>query len=175
MVDAGDDGPVTVRSADPQPDLPIVLTEPSFAALERAPPDVARAAIRRDVGSEAFARFAGGRMPAPGEERAVALLDAARTAAVGFGDDARVVRLSADTVRTHPRFREFGPADWLRVQRIVDEGAVIREGAHRTLWIEDDGQLWLTILKRTRHGEIYHSSYRRSNRHDLKRLQEKRK
>ena len=107
----------------------------------------------------------------PGEERAVALMDAARAAAVGFGEEARMVRLSADTVRTHPGFREFGPADWLRVQRIVDDGAAIREGAHRTLWLEDDGQLWMTVLKHTRHGEIYQSSYRRSNRHDLKRLQ----
>ena len=56
----------------------------------------------------------------------------------------------------------------------MDEGAVIREGVHRTLWIEDDGQLWMTVLKRTRHGEVYQSSYRRSNRHDLKRLRRKR-
>ena len=174
VVDAGEDGPVVVRSAEPQPELPIVLTEPSFVALEGAPPETARAAVRRHVGSEGFMRFASGRTAAPGEERAVALIDAARAAAVGFGEDAQVVRLSADTVRTHPRFRGFGAADWLRVQRIVDEGAVMREGAHRTLWIEDDGQLWMTVLKRARHGEIYQSSYRRSNRHDLKRLQRRR-
>ena len=167
------DGPVVVRTADPQPELPIALTEPQFAALEGAG-EVARAAIRRDAGSEGFARWAAGRTAAPGEERAVALLDGARATSLGWSDGARVVRLSAETVRTHPRFRELGPADWLRVQRIVDEGAVVREGAHRTLWIEDGGQLWMTVLKRTRHGEVYQSSYRRSNRHDLKRLQRKR-
>ena len=59
------------------------------------------------------------------------------------------------------------------MQRIVDEGAVIREGVRRALWLKDDGQLWVTVLKRTRHGEIYQLSYRRSNRHDLKRLQKK--
>ena len=33
----------------------------------------------------------------------------------------------------------------------MDEGAVIREGVHRTLWIEDDGQLWMTVLKHQAH------------------------
>ena len=169
VVDVDEDGPVVVRSADPQPELPIVLTEPSFAALEGAALDTARAAVRRDVGSEGFMRFASGRTGAPGEERAVALMDAARAAAVGFGEDARVVRLSADTVRTHPRFRGFGSADWLRVQRIVDEGTVVEQGArHRVAWIRDGGDPWVAVLKRTRRGEIYAVSYRRAREQQVK-------
>ena len=114
-------------------------------------------------------RFASGRMPAAGEERAVALMDAARAAAVGFGEEARVVRLSADTVRTHPRFRGFGPADWLRVQRIVDEGAVVARGPrHRVAWIRDGGDPWVAVLKRTRRGEVYAVSYRRAREQQVK-------
>ena len=162
------DGPVVVRTADPQPEFPIALTGPQFAALEGAG-EVARAAIRRDAGSEGFARWAAGRTAAPGEERAVALLDGARATSLGWSDGARVVRLSAETVRTHPRFRALGPADWLRVQRIVDEGAVVERGArHRVAWIRDGGEPWAAVLKRTRHDEIYVVSYRRAREQQVK-------
>ena len=51
--------------------------------------------------------------------------------ALGFeGLGQRAIRLSADTIRTHEdRFGGFGRADWLRVQRLVDEGAVVEQGA----------------------------------------------
>ena len=53
--------------------------------------------------------------------------------ALGFeGLGQRAIRLSADTIRTHEdRFGGFGRADWLRVQRLVDEGAVVEQGARR--------------------------------------------
>ena len=96
-------------------------------------------------------------------------LDGARATALGWSDGARVVRLSAETVRTHPRFREFGPADWLRVQRIVDEGAVVERGArHRVAWIRDGGDPWAAVLKRARADEIYMVSYRRAREQQVK-------
>ena len=121
------------------------------------------------MGSDEFVRFADGRTAAPGEERAVALIDAARAPAFGFGEGARMVRLSADTVHTHPRFREFGPADWLRVQRIVDEGVVVKRVArHWVVWIRDGGDPWAAVIKCTSRGEIYLASYRRASERDLK-------
>ena len=85
------------------------------------------------------------------------------------------MRLLADTVRTHLRFRGFGPADWLRVQRIVDEGAVVEQGARpRVAWIRDGRDPWVAVLKRTCRGEVYVVSYRRASERQVKQWRRRR-
>ena len=153
------DAPVVVRSADPEPEF--AIPRASFPALESAPPEMARTAVRRGVESDDFLAFASG-TPRTGE-RAVAMMSADRRATLGLGESARAVRLSAETVRTHPRFRSLTTEDWLRVQRLVDEGVTAtRRTNHRLLWIEDDGRPWMAVVKQTKRDELYLQSYRRA-------------
>ena len=75
----------------------------------------------------------------------------------------RAVRLSSESVSTHPRYAGFGGEDWRRVQRILDEGEWIGQGeVHRLLWIDEAGKPWAAIVKRTANDEIYLQSYRRA-------------
>ena len=165
------DAPVVVRSPDPARGF--AIPTPDFAALEAADEGAARAVVRREVESAGFLSFASG-TPRAGE-RAIALVSAARREALGFGGGgARVVRLSAETVRAHPRFRDFATEEWLRVRRIVDEGSAVGDGrqASRLFWIEEDeGRPWLAAIKETRNGrQLYAASLRRTSEVDIARL-----
>ncbi len=145
-----------------------IAQDPRRADLEGEFPPLSREAVHREVQTEGFLAFASGRAAFEGEERTVALASAARVEALGLGARARAVHLSGDTVRGHDRFAKFKAEDWLRVQRIVDEGAWIESGTnHRLMWIEESGKPWLAILKRTASGEIYLKSYRRGNRREV--------
>ena len=98
----------------------------------------------------------------------MAVADADRARTLGFDDAANVVLLSAATVATHPRFANFTVEDWLRIQRIVDDGDWRAGGAnHRLLWIDEDGKPWLAVLKRTAGGKVYLQSYRRARRQEI--------
>ena len=167
----GRDGPVTVRSADPRPE-PAIPARP-VERLESLPAEAARAEVRREIETGDVVEFARGGV-ARGE-RAVAVVDAERTEMLGWrGLGPRVVRLSAETVGTHERFRDFGRADWQRVQWLVDEGAVVEQGArHRVVWIRDDGEPWVAVIKSTRRGEIYMLSYRRATERQVRKWQER--
>lgn len=162
---AGDGGPVVVRGADPQPELAIV---PSIGDIEAAPAQVARRAIRRDLGSDDFLRFAAG---SGAGERGVALIGRTRAKALGLEGRSHAVRLSAQTVRTHPRFAEFTASDWRRVQRLVDRGNVVRSRPrHRLVWTEENDRAWVAVLKETEAREQYLVSYRRANRRETNKL-----
>ena len=167
----GRDGPVTVRSADPRPE-PAIPARP-VERLESLPAEAARAEVRREIETGDVVEFAQGGV-ARGE-RAVAVASEDRMQALGWdGLGQRAVRLSADTVRTHPRFRDFGSTDWLRVQRLVDTGEVIHAGTrHRVVWIRDDGEPWAAVIKSTRRGEIYMLSYRRATERQARKWQER--
>ena len=83
------------------------------------------------------------------------------------------MHLSAETVLAHPRFAGFDTADWLRVQRIVDEGEWAARGrTHRLLWLEKDGKPWLAVLKRTKAGEVYLQSYRRADPRKIRKMRQ---
>ena len=101
------------------------------------------------------------------------MMDPERGAALGFTDRLRAVRLSADTVATHPRFADFAADDWRRVQRIVDAGEWIeRPDNHRLMWVEEDGKPWMAAVKRTADDEIYLQSYRRAQQYDVEKWRE---
>lgn len=138
--------------------------------LESVPAPRARTEVRREIETGDVVEFARGGIPRG--ERVVAVADAGRMEALwGAGPGQRVVRLSADAVSRHARFGGFGATDWLRVQRLVDAGTVIREPRHRVLWIEDAGETWMVVLKRTRRDEVYVDSCRRARPRDVARLE----
>ena len=97
---------------------------------------------------------------------------AGRRIGLGGDDGDRAVYLSADTVARHlPRFSDLDADDWLRVQRIVDEGEWNTGGPEkRLLWIEDNDKPWLVVLKRTVRDEIYLQSYRRARSQEIRRI-----
>ena len=135
-----------------------------IAKLESRQLEIGRAVVRNNLGTPDFRRFIRGEATARGgEERAVALIGSDRSRTLGFQDRVRAVRLSSESVETHPRFSGFGAADWRRVQRILDQGAWIEQGeAHRLLWVDAAGKPWMAVVKRTANDEIYLLSYRRA-------------
>ena len=76
---------------------------------------------------------------------------------------ARVVWLSHDTVKSHPRFKDFNAEDWQRVQHILDAGQSIRDGGDLLYWQTEGDKHWMLVIKKTEHGEIYLKTYRRAN------------
>ena len=110
-----------------------------IAKLESRQLEIGRAVVRHNLGTGDFRRFVRGDATARGgEERAVALIGAARSRALGFQDRVRAVRLSSERVEQHQsRYAGFEGQDWQRVQRILDQGEwVARASEHRLLWIE---------------------------------------
>ncbi len=150
-----------------------IAIDPRRADLEGEPAALsARAAVRDNVATEAFRSFTAGQS-GDRTERTVAMMDPERGAALGFTDRLRAVRLSAATVRTHPRFADFAADDWRRVQRIVDAGEWIESGSnHRLIWTEEDGKPWMAVVKRTADAEIYLQSYRRAQQYDVEKWRE---
>ena len=60
-----------------------------------------------------------------------------------IGGRSRTVRLSSETAAAHPRFAAFGREDWLRVQRVLDEGRVfLRKDRFAVGFLEEEGRLW---------------------------------
>ena len=150
-----------------------IAQDPRRADLEGEFPPLSREAVHREVQTEGFLAFASGRAAFEGEERTVALASAAHVEALGLGARARAVHLSGDTVRGHDRFADFEAEDWRRVQRIVDDGEwVARRTNHRLVWIEESGEPWVAVLKRTAGGEIYLQSYRRAQQYDVDKWRE---
>ena len=135
-----------------------------IAKLESRQLEIGRAVVRHNLGTGDFRRFVRGEATARGgEERAVALIGAARSRTLGFQDRVRAVRLSSESVETHPRYAGFATEDWRRVQRILEQGEWLARGARqRLLWRDEAGKPWTAVVKLTRNGEVYLQSYRRA-------------
>ena len=112
-----------------------------IAKLESRQLEIGRAVVRHNLGAGDFRRFARGEATARGgEERAVALIGAQRSEALGFQDRVRAVRLPSESVERHPRYAAFETEDGQRVQRILDRGewieqrslAIVFSGSMRT-------------------------------------------
>ena len=125
--------------------------------------------MRHNLGTGDFRRFVRGEATARGgEERAVALIGAARSETLGFQDRVRAVRLSSESVQRHPRYAHFEAQDWRRVEGILDRGEWIEQpDGRRLLWIAEDRKPWTAVVKRTGNDEVYLQSYRRVNRRDI--------
>ena len=118
--------------------------------MDAAPEDLARAAARGFAGNPGFSGFLAGR--AAGSWSLAVVPDAVLGAVRGRS---RTLRLSSETVASHPRFAEFSPEDGLRVQRILDEGRVFRSAEISRVaigFLEEDGRVWRAVVKATEDG-----------------------
>ena len=137
------------------------------AKIDRAPDDLARAAVGNPWGTPEFARHLTGASDA---DWPVAVLDGPTLAAIS--GTSRTVRLSGYTTE-HQRDRRAGQgftaADYHRVQRIFD-GEEIFRGRDRVAigFMEEDGRLWRAVVKSTQDGsETYIETLHRARPRDL--------
>ena len=130
---------------------------------------IVRSSISQQLGSEPFRRFIQNTQAEDLQHWMVAAINRQRIKDLGLPEQARIVRLSSESVVSHrKRFQDFTGEDWRRVQRIMDKGEWRQDGVnHRALWIDDDGKPWLAVVKKTSAGELFLVSYRRT---DTKRL-----
>ena len=116
--------------------------------IDRAPEDLARAAVGNPWGTPEFERHLAGVSAA---DWPIAVLDGALIKAIG--GTSRTVRLSDYTVTKQAESRKgqpFGAGDYARVQRIVDEGEFYESTERRGMgFLQEDGQLWSAVLKST--------------------------
>ena len=134
--------------------------------MDAAPEDLARSAARSFAGNPGLSVFLGG------EEAGSWPLAVAPQRILGaIRGRSRTLRLSSETARSHARFADFDPEDWLRVQRVLDEGRVFRDGPRSTIaFLEEGGRLWATSIKATRGGrETYMTSLHRAESRHLRR------
>ena len=111
-----------------------MLPYKDIKALEALPRAVAKKEIARALKTAGFRRF----LSCPrGSARPVAVLNDELGAAMGT--TARVVRLSASTAtKQAKRHPDIAPGDYLRLQRMVDDGEAIRTSdRHLTVQLSD--------------------------------------
>ena len=133
--------------------------------LDAAPPDLARAAIGRPWQTPLFARHLAGALDA---DWPLAIVPEALRRAIGGQSPS--VRLSGETAaKQTARHPDLAPADYARLQRILDEGEVFVEHGHRLMgFVEEDGHLWRTVVKATADGsETYLTTLHRAQPRDL--------
>lgn len=138
----------------------------AIEVLERMSAGAARRQIAEDLAGEDFSAFVN-RTGGAGEHRAVAVLpdDAAEALAV----ETRITRLSSYTVvkqRERRRGQAFTPADYRRVQAMLDTGLVLDEAPGKLLVFGtgEEGDVWRAAVKATRdRREVYLQTLHRSN------------
>ena len=126
---------------------------------------IVRSSISQQLGSEPFRLFIQNTQAEDLQHWMVAAINRQRIKDLGLPEQARIVRLSSESVVSHrKRFQGFSGEDWQRVQKIVDKGEWLkRSDTHRLLWMDDDGKPWLAVVKKTSVGELFLVSYRRTN------------
>ena len=144
-----------------------------ISKIDRAPEDLARAAVGNPWGTPEFARHLTG---ASSADWPVAVLDGAVLAAIR--GTSRTVRLSGYTAEKQASHREgqnFTAADYARVQRMIDRGEVFQSADRRAMgFIEEEGRLWRAVLKSSQDGsETYLTTLHRAQRDDLIRARER--
>ena len=141
--------------------------EQTIGKLDATTEAYARSSIQGFVGNPGFEDFLEGRVEGSGP---VAAVPEGTLSAIG--GRSRTLRLSSETVGSHPRFAKFGTEDWLRVQRILDGGRVFLSDRSRRVaigFIEEDGRVWRAVLKRTKDGEeTYLETLHRAKGRDLR-------
>ncbi len=134
------------------------LTERVNTALVATPAPVAKAVLQQSLAQSVFTEFV--RKPLAGQMLPVAVLPAEDAALIRA--QTTVVNLSADTaIKQLDHHPEIQPADYLNVQRAIDEGEKIQDGEFSLVYLlEQDG--WVVAVKATRSGlGLFISSFRR--------------
>lgn len=128
--------------SEPNPQIPDHANDPEFAA---------------------FLRGEGSGVAVP----VLALPDAL---ARSLGTTARVAVLSRETAHKQLK-HDLSPADYARLQQIIDRGATLRSRDHHLEFVLEDDEPWHAVLKVTRNArEVYVQSFRRTNTYDIARL-----
>ena len=136
--------------------------------FDNMPADEARASILEEMRGAGFRRHVSG--------AAYAAWPAARltrSVQCAMSAESPTVRLSPETaIKQADRHADVGPEDYLRVQRILDEGRVFRSAvSSRAImgFIEEDGKMWRAVVKTTRDGrETYLTTLHRAQDYDLR-------
>ena len=118
--------------------------------IDAVPEKVARAAVRGFAGNPGLSDFLAGRVA--GSWPLAVVPDRVLSQ---IGGRSRTLRLSSETAASHPRFSDFEREDWLRVQRILDEGRVFHGGKDSRVaigFLEERGRLWRAVIKSTKEG-----------------------
>ena len=136
----------------------------SIRALEREHATSARRIIADQLQTESFRRFLKGSLKTR-DHFPVGLLGEDLKAALG--SEASVLRLSTFThikQQAHRRGQAFTPADYRRVQALLDEGTALQESDRLMLVFGViEGKLWKAVVKRTESGrELYLQSLHRA-------------
>jgi len=117
--------------------------------LDAYPYDVARKYVEGAVTGPAFTRFFSGKdqgiFP-------VAVLRPDDKALLG--SESQVVKLSSETVKDHiEKHPEITVEDYRKLPQIIDEGEVYRQGEDRLIYLQTEGFLYRTTVKRTNNGK----------------------
>lgn len=139
-----------------------------ISKIDRAPDDLARAAVGNPWGTPEFTRHLTGVSNA---DWPIAVLDAAVLKAIS--GTSRTVRLSDYTVKKQAKSRKgqnFTADDYARVQRIIDQGEVFLSREHFAIgFIEEDGKFWRAVVKSTQDGsEAYLMTLHRARDYDIR-------
>lgn len=122
-----------------------------ISKIDRAPDDLARAAVGNPWSTSEFARHLTGASKA---DWPIAVLDDATLAAIR--GTSRTVRLSGATAQKqsdHRKRQNFTADDYARVQRILDQGEVFRSADRTAMGFLREGRdLWRAVLKSTQDG-----------------------
>ena len=159
---------------------PAKVTPPGLAAIQRldaTPEQDARQMIARDLASDSFGEFA--RSPGrKSDSRAVAVLDNSLKNALST--KSQIVRLSSWTVvkqKDRRRGQEFAGADYQRIQKLLDEGTVLKDESGSLIAFGrqpgsngEADRIWRAVLKPTKdRSEVYLQSLHRSTRRQMSR------
>ena len=110
-----------------------------------------------------------------GSGDAVPVLALSDALARGLGTTARAVLLSRDTALKQLK-HALVPADYARLERIVERGTMLRSRDRHLEFVLEDDRPWHAVLKVTRDGrEVYVQSLRRTNKYDIARLRRRAK
>jgi len=117
--------------------------------MENLPWQLARSNVMDLVNSSIFARFFSGELHG---EFPVAVLPVEDQALLG--SDTATVLLSQHSLSTHLLSHpEIGLADYRKIQTILEEGEVYRQGDERLIYLALDGVIYRAALKRTMDGQ----------------------
>ncbi len=116
--------------------------------LETLDNEIARLNVKSLVDAEVFASFFAGGIA--GEFPVAVLKNADRLA---IGAESSVVLLSQESLAAHVKSHpEIALADYRKIQRLMDEGEVYRQGDTRLVYLAIDGVTYRAALKRTQDG-----------------------
>jgi len=124
------------------------LLRQTIGKLDKSDWRLARDNVGELVGAKVFERFFYGKQAG---EFPVAVLSAQDQALLG--SETNTVLLSRESIDAHlDKHPEVGLSDYRKIQAIIDDGKIYRQGSTRLIYIIYDGQTYRAALKRTGNG-----------------------